>query len=60
MDETGMSDADKVDLVEDVLTIWGEEAAREFAERYHVDLDALKRERSVDRLETKAPIRSSH
>jgi hypothetical protein len=40
-DETGMTDADKIGLVEDVLGIWGEEAARELAEQYGVDLEAL-------------------
>ena len=44
MDETGMSDADKMEFVDDVLRTWGEEAAREVAERFEVDLDALKRE----------------
>jgi hypothetical protein len=41
-DETGMTDADKVGLVEDVLMTWGEDAAREIAEQYGVDLDALE------------------
>ena len=45
MDEAGMSDADKVEFVADVLLIWGEEAAQELAERYAVDLNALKRDR---------------
>src|SRR5215203_2095414 len=40
-DETGMTDADEIGLVEDVLGIWGEEAARELAEQYGVDLEAL-------------------
>ena len=40
-DETGMTDADKIGLVGDVLGIWGEEAARELAEQYGVDLEAL-------------------
>jgi len=44
MDETGMSYADKLEFVGDVLRTWGEEAAREVAERYAVDLEALKRE----------------
>jgi hypothetical protein len=44
MDDTGMSHADKIGFVEDVLLTWGEEAAQELAERYAVDLDALKRE----------------
>jgi hypothetical protein len=43
MDETGMSDADKIEFVDDVLRTWGEEAAQEVAERYAVDLEALKR-----------------
>jgi len=43
MDETGMTEADKVGLVEDVLAIWGEEAAREIAEQYGIDLEALGR-----------------
>ena len=42
MDDTGMTHADKVGLVEDVLGIWGEDAAREIAEQYGVDLDALE------------------
>ena len=42
MDEAGMSEADKLAFVEDVLLTWGEEAAREVAERYEVDLQALK------------------
>jgi hypothetical protein len=41
-DETGMTDADKVGLVEDVLVTWGEDAAREIAEQYGVDLNALE------------------
>ena len=41
-DETGMSDADKIEFVDDVLRTWGEEAAQELAERYAVDLEALK------------------
>jgi len=44
MDETGMSYADKLEFVDDVLRTWGEEAAQEVAERYAVDLQALKRE----------------
>src|SRR5215207_3663564 len=43
MDETGMTEADKVGLVEDVLAIWGEEAARELADHYGTDLEALGR-----------------
>ena len=42
-DETGMSDADKIEFVDDVLRTWGEEAAQEVAERYAVDLQTLKR-----------------
>ena len=44
MDEAGMSEADKLAFVEDVLLTWGEEAAREVAVRYEVDLQALQRE----------------
>ena len=44
MDETGMSYGDKLEFVDDVLRTWGEEAAREVAERFEVDLEALKRE----------------
>ena len=44
MDETGMSEADKIEFVDDVLRTWGEEAAQELAERYGVDLQALKHE----------------
>ena len=44
MDEIGMSEADKREFVEDVLLTWGEEAAQEVAERYGVDLEALKPE----------------
>ncbi len=44
MDEAGMSYADKVEFMDDVLRTWGEEAAREVAERYAVDLQALTRE----------------
>ena len=44
MDETGMSETDKREFVEDVLLTWGEEAAQEVAERYGVDLLALKQE----------------
>ena len=46
MDEAGMSYADKVEFVDDVLRTWGEEAAREVAERYAVDLQALTRKGS--------------
>ena len=46
MDETGMSYADKLEFVDDVLRTWGEEAAQELAERYEVDLQALQREGS--------------
>ena len=44
MDETGMSEADKREFIDDVLLTWGEEAAQEVAERYGVDLLALKQE----------------
>ena len=42
MDETGMTYADKVGMIADVLLTWGEEAAQELADRYAVDLEALK------------------
>ena len=42
MDDTGMTDADKAGLIEDVLRTWGEEAAWEMAEHYGVHLDALE------------------
>jgi hypothetical protein len=48
MDDTGMTDADKVGLVEDVLGIWGEDAARELAEHYGVDLEVLGQEAATD------------
>ena len=48
MDDTGMTDADKVGLVEDVLGIWGEDAAREIAEQYGVDLKALAQTAASD------------
>ena len=44
MDEIGMSEADKREFIDDVLLTWGEEAAQEVAERYGVDLLALKPE----------------
>ena len=44
MDDTGMTEADKIGLVEDVLGIWGEDAAREIADRYGVNLEALGQE----------------
>lgn len=44
MDETGMTYADKVGMIADVLLTWGEEAAQELADRYAVDLEALKDE----------------
>ena len=47
-DETGMTDADKIGLVEDVLGIWGEEAAREIAERYGVNLEAVGQAAATD------------
>ena len=58
MDETGMSEADKIELVDDVLRTWGEEAAQEVAERYAVDLKILKREESNHPPQT--PARHSH
>ena len=58
MDETGMSEADKIEFVDDVLRTWGEEAAREVAERFEVDLDALQREESSHPPQT--PARHSH
>ena len=58
MDETGMSDADKIEFVDDVLRTWGEEAAQEVAERYAVNLEALKRRESSS--PPKAPARHSH
>jgi len=51
MDETGMSYADKVEFVDDVLRTWGEEAAQEVAERY-----ALICRRSSARDRTRSPI----
>jgi hypothetical protein len=58
MDETGMSDADKIEFVDDVLRTWGEEAAQEVAERYAVDLEALKRGETSP--PPQAPVRHSH
>ena len=58
MDEAGMSDADKIEFVDDVLRTWGEEAAQEVAERYAVDLEALKRGETSP--PPKAPVRHSH
>jgi len=43
MDDTGMTEADKVGLVEDILAIWGAEAAQEFADHYGIHLDVLRR-----------------
>jgi len=62
MDETGMSDADKTEFVDDILRTWGEEAAREFAERYDVDFEALKREheRAADREIPRTPTYGRH
>ena len=62
MDETGMSYADKVEFVDDVLRTWGEEAAQEVAERYEVDLQALKRAHAslADQADVKAPTFQSH
>jgi|1185.fasta_scaffold55333_2 hypothetical protein len=48
MDDTGMTDADKIGLVEDVLGTWGEDAAREIAEQYGVDLQTLERTVATD------------
>ena len=48
MDDTGMTHADKVGLVEDVLEIWGEDAAQEFAERYGVNLEAVGQAAATD------------
>ena len=47
MDETGMSDSDKIGFIEDVLLTWGEEAAQELADRFAIDLQAVKREGEV-------------
>jgi hypothetical protein len=44
MDDTGMTEADKIGLVEDVLAIWGEDAAREIANYYGVNLELLGQE----------------
>jgi len=62
MDETGMSDADKLEFVDDVLRIWGEEAAQEIAERFAIDLQALKQEpgRPSDRGDTRGPTFRRH
>jgi hypothetical protein len=43
MDDTGMTHADKVGLVEDVLEIWGEDTTREFAHGNEVRLTAVNR-----------------
>jgi len=51
MDDTGMTYADMVEFVDDVLRTWGEEAAQELAERYDVDLDALRRESGLSELQ---------
>ena len=48
MDDTGMTHADKVGLVEDVLGIWGEDAAREIAERYGVNQEAVGQAAATD------------
>ena len=48
MDDTGMTDADKFGLVQDVLGIWGEDAARELADQYGVDLEALEGAATTD------------
>jgi hypothetical protein len=57
MDETGMSYADKLEFVDDVLRTWGEEAAQEVAERFAIDLPALKQEPecSSDTGDTRGP-----
>ena len=62
MDETGMSDADKREFVDDVLRIWGEEAAQEIAERFAIDLQALKQEpgRPSDRGDARGPTFGRH
>src|SRR3954454_20462970 len=44
MDDTGMTEADKIGLVEDVLAIWGEDIAREIADHYGVNLEVLGQE----------------
>ena len=44
MDDTGMTEADKIGLVEDVLAIWGEDAAREIADHYGVNQALLGQE----------------
>ena len=49
MDDTGMTEAEKVGLVEDVLAIWGEDAARELAAHYGVALQALELARPLRR-----------
>jgi hypothetical protein len=48
MDDTGMTEADKAGLIEDVLVIWGEDAAQELAERYGVKLQALEHAAATD------------
>src|SRR3954447_2147151 len=48
MDDTGMTEADKIGLVEDVLAIWGEDAAREIANYYGVNLELLGQEAASD------------
>ena len=62
MDETGMSDTDKLEFVDDVLRTWGEEAAQEIAERFAIDLQALTQEpgRPSDRGDTKGPTFRRH
>jgi hypothetical protein len=62
MDETGMSDADKLEFVDDVLRTWGEEAAQEIAERFAIDLQALKQEPgcSSDTGDTRGPTFRRH
>jgi hypothetical protein len=58
MDETGMSDADKLEFVDDVLRTWGEEAAQEVAERYAVDLQALTRAWRIRQMSKRPPSRA--
>ena len=62
MDETGMSDADKLEFVDDVLRTWGEEAAQEIAERFAIDLQALTQEpgRPSDPGDTRGPTFRRH
>lgn len=43
MDETGMSEADKIEFVDDVLRTWGEEAAQELARPIHEACSLMER-----------------